>query len=232
MYFIVNTVAHVAQPFIEWSPRGLVYCPFSAFKVWAASQLGYSTAIAFIIDKIYIYIWKMIWYICVEYHQNDIIMSVMAFHITSLTIVYSTVYSDADQNIKAPCHWPLCGEFTDDRWPAPYGTDTKAWPWWRHQMETFSALLTFCAGNSPVTGEFPHKGQWRGALMFSLICAWSKSWANNGDASDLRRHRAHCDTIAIWWWGSHMLCSYWCLPQEPHSPQDARERQHPGPTST
>ena len=28
-------------------------------------------------------------------------------------------------------------------------------PWWRHQMETFSALLTLCAGNSQVTGEFP-----------------------------------------------------------------------------
>ena len=27
-------------------------------------------------------------------------------------------------------------------------------PWWRHQMETFSALLAICAGNSPVTGEF------------------------------------------------------------------------------
>ena len=27
--------------------------------------------------------------------------------------------------------------------------------WWRHQMETFSALLSLCAGNSPVTGEFP-----------------------------------------------------------------------------
>ena len=27
--------------------------------------------------------------------------------------------------------------------------------WWRHQMETFSALLVFCAGNSPVSGEFP-----------------------------------------------------------------------------
>ena len=26
--------------------------------------------------------------------------------------------------------------------------------WWRHQMETFSALLALCAGNSPVTGEF------------------------------------------------------------------------------
>ena len=28
-------------------------------------------------------------------------------------------------------------------------------PWWRHQMETFSALLASCAGNSPVPGEFP-----------------------------------------------------------------------------
>ena len=44
--------------------------------------------------------------------------------------------------------------------------------WWRHQMETFSAFLALCVENSPVTGEFPHKGQWRGALLFSLICAW------------------------------------------------------------
>ena len=27
--------------------------------------------------------------------------------------------------------------------------------WWRHQMETFSALLAICAENSPVPGEFP-----------------------------------------------------------------------------
>ena len=30
-----------------------------------------------------------------------------------------------------------------------------ALPWWRHHMKTFSALLAICAGNSPVTGEFP-----------------------------------------------------------------------------
>ena len=29
------------------------------------------------------------------------------------------------------------------------------YPWWRHPMETFSALLAICAGNSPVSGEFP-----------------------------------------------------------------------------
>ena len=44
--------------------------------------------------------------------------------------------------------------------------------WWRHQMETFFALLALCAGKSPVPVTSPHKGQWRGALMFSLICAW------------------------------------------------------------
>ena len=42
-----------------------------------------------------------------------------------------------------------------------------------------------------------HKGQWRGALMFSLICGWTSSWANNGDAGDLRRHRTHCDVIVM-----------------------------------
>ena len=37
--------------------------------------------------------------------------------------------------------------------------------WWRHQMEPFSALIVLCAVNSPVNS--PHKGQWRGAWMFS-----------------------------------------------------------------
>ena len=46
--------------------------------------------------------------------------------------------------------------------------------WWRHQMEAFSALLVLCAGNSPVTVNSPQKGQWRGALMFSLICTLNK----------------------------------------------------------
>ena len=36
-----------------------------------------------------------------------------------------------------------------------WATSTVTSPWWRHQMETFSALLAICAGNSPVTGEFP-----------------------------------------------------------------------------
>ena len=70
--------------------------------------------------------------------------------------------------------------------------------WWRHQMETFSALLAICAGNSPLTGDSPHKGQWRGAFVFSFICAWINGWVNNVEAGDLRRHLAHYDVIAMY----------------------------------
>ena len=48
---------------------------------------------------------------------------------------------------------------------------------------------------SPVNS--PRKGQWRGALMFSLICACINGWINNRKAGDLRRHRAHYDVIVM-----------------------------------
>ena len=48
---------------------------------------------------------------------------------------------------------------------------------------------------SPVNS--PHKGQWRGALMFSLICVWINGWVNNGEAGDLRRYRAHYDVTVM-----------------------------------
>ena len=48
---------------------------------------------------------------------------------------------------------------------------------------------------SPVNS--PHKGQWRGALMFPLICVWINGWANNREAGDLRRHRAHYDVTLM-----------------------------------
>ena len=79
--------------------------------------------------------------------------------------------------------------------------------WWRHQMETFFALLALCVGNSPVPVNSPHKGQWRGALLFSSISACINAWVNNREAGDLRRHGGHYDAIAMnycpqvtrWW---------------------------------
>ena len=68
--------------------------------------------------------------------------------------------------------------------------------WWRHEMETFSALLALCEGNPLV--DSPHKGHRRGALMFSLICPWTNGWENNRETGDLRRHRAHYYVIVMY----------------------------------
>ena len=58
---------------------------------------------------------------------------------------------------------------------------------WKH----FPSYWPFVRGIHRSLVNSPHKGQWRGALMFSLICAWIKGWVNNCEAGDLRRHRAH-----------------------------------------
>ena len=48
---------------------------------------------------------------------------------------------------------------------------------------------------SPV--NFPHKGQWRGALMFSLMYACINDWVNNREAGDLRLQHGHYDVIVM-----------------------------------
>ena len=64
-------------------------------------------------------------------------------------------------------------------------------------------MMTSWNGNifrvtGPLCGEFTgHKGQWRGALMFSVICVWINGWENNREAGDLRRYRAHYDVIVM-----------------------------------
>ena len=50
-------------------------------------------------------------------HYSDVIMIAMASQIISVYIVYSTVgFAQIHENINAPRHWPLCGEFNGDRW--------------------------------------------------------------------------------------------------------------------
>ena len=66
--------------------------------------------------------------------------------------------------------------------------------WWHHQMETFSTLLAPCMGNSQSVVHCPHKGQWRGSLIFSLICAWINSWINTREAGDQFSSWHHTNT--------------------------------------
>ena len=82
---------------------------------------------------------------------------------------------------------------------------------WKH----FPRYWPFVRGIHRSAVNSPHKGQWRGALMFSLICTRINGWVNNGEAGDLRSHRAHDDIIVMY--TRFVLCcvciSYrWMLP--------------------
>ena len=53
---------------------------------------------------------------------------------------------------------------------------------WKH----FPRYWPFVRGIHRLLVDSPDKGQWRGALMFSLNCAWTNGWASNQDTGDLR----------------------------------------------
>ena len=64
---------------------------------------------------------------------------------------------------------------------------------WKH----FPFYWPFVRGIHRSRVNSSHKGQWRGVLMFTLICAWINGWVNNREAGDLRRHRARYDVIVM-----------------------------------
>ena len=76
-------------------------------------------------------------------------------------------------------------------------------------MTSSNGLIFRVTGHS--CGEYtsplwiPHKGQWRRALMFSLICVWVNGWVNKREAGDLRRYRAHCDVTVM----EYVFCNLW-----------------------
>ena len=74
-------------------------------------------------------------------------------------------------------------------YPSAHDDDIK----WKH----FRCYCPFVRGfhRSPVNS--PQKSQCRGALMFSLICAWTNGSVNNQDVGDLRRHRTHYDITVM-----------------------------------
>ena len=67
---------------------------------------------------------------------------------------------------------------------------------WKH----FPRYWPFVGGihRSPVTA--PHKGQWRGVLIFSYISVWINDWVNTREAGDLRRYRDHYDVTVMFYY--------------------------------
>ena len=73
---------------------------------------------------------------------------------------------------------------------------------WKHLPRYWSLVR----GIRRSTATFPHKGQRRGALIFSLICSPINGWVNNREAGDLRRNRAHYDVNVMKFYGLCVNC--------------------------
>ena len=86
---------------------------------------------------------------------------------------------------------------TSDRWLIPqkraiYAHDDVI------KWKPFLRYWPFARGIHRLPVNSLHKGQWRGALMVSLICVWIIVWVNNREAGDLRRHHAHYDDTVMY----------------------------------
>ena len=86
----------------------------------------------------------------------------------------------------------------------------KQLSWWRHQMDTFSALLAICAGNSPVPGEFPTQMPVTRSFdaYFDLrpnkrLSKQSRSWWFEAPSRPLWRHR-NVEQIFL-----NIKCAFW-----------------------
>ena len=64
---------------------------------------------------------------------------------------------------------------------------------WKH----FRGYWSIVRGIRRSSVNSPHKGHWRVALMFTLICARISGWVNSCEAGDLRRRRAHYDVTVM-----------------------------------
>ena len=67
-----------------------------------------------------------------------------------------------------------------------------------------STWLAFVRGIHRSLVNYPHKGQWRAALVFSFIYAWTNAKVRNQDAGDSWRHRSPNDVTVVWWRRGHL----------------------------
>ena len=83
-----------------------------------------------------------------------------------------------------------------------YTLENKPKGWHDDVIKWKHFLRSICAGNSPATGEFPaQRPVTRSFDVFFDLCLINV-WVNNGEAGDLRRHRAHYDVTVMSSWGS------------------------------
>ena len=103
---------------------------------------------------------------------------------------YSSSVGSSEGNSIGNCLWS--NNYNESKATPPKGHHNDVIKW-KHFPRNWPCVRGI--HRSPVNS--PHKGQWRRALMFCVICVWINDWINNREAGDLRRYRAHSDVIEM-----------------------------------
>ena len=116
----------------------------------------------------------------------------ITFCIKYILIGYCTLQDTCDKNIK--CFNKIAKKYSHLSIYNLTKSNTKCYPWWSHEMETFSTILALCEWNPPVTGAFPSQSPvtWSFDVLFDLRL--------NKRFSKQSRH----------WWFEMPSCSLWC----------------------
>ena len=118
-------------------------------------------------------------------HKGSVMRSFGAFYIISLRWIDKLkCHIKSVHCCRKQCSFENVFELSE-----PYDDVIK----WKH----LPIYWPFVRGIARSAMKSPHKGQWRDALMISLIFAWTNGWVNNRVAGDMRRHRAHYDVTLL-----------------------------------
>ena len=156
------------------------------------------------------------------------LLKLLEYGITGISSLYFRIHAVTAQSLIRITHsaWKQINRIRSEDnfegimvneivWGWPYNCNILGFPLWlmnaahyQHddviKWKYFPCYCPFLRGihRSPV--NFPHKGQGRGALMFSLICAWINGWVNDPEAGVPRRYGVHYDvtvmTFCAEWW--------------------------------
>ena len=180
--------------YIHWCPQNILWVIVKLFSLWPAGE-----------DNPGEILWKCCWQSCKWGSWGSNLSNVYFYY--PICYVVDKTLSDLKWIIRqANCHISTLmqlmpfyfvhikiNHYQNREQNTTGNTNHDDVIKWKH----FPCYWPFVRGihRSPVNS--PHKGQWRGALMSSLICVWINDWVNNRVAGDLRRYRAHNDVIVM-----------------------------------
>ena len=128
-------------------------------------------------------------------------------HVQSASTCHQSENQSSHDSTKRGCAYGVntLVIFGNSQWPVAIGArplSATATRWHLNQMvdmmtssngNIFRATGHVCRDFTGLRWNSPHKGQWRGALIYSLICVWINGCVNNRGAGDFRRYCAHYD---------------------------------------